>query len=186
LFFIEPVSSTVGIYFRLERLSTGRDFILNSVSEVIKENYLLGAGPAGTRLEIYKHLPYMLGGIEEQFIRKFYTKIEFGHAHNFYLFFLSDMGIIGLLLSLALPVLFFYFGLKILKAENSERGNKALVIGILGAGLTIFIRGIFEWSYILSYGTIKIDLPLWLMFVILIHIYIKIPGIKDSISPGLK
>lgn len=171
LLLTEPVYQLFEIYFRLERISTGRDAILLSALNVIKENWFLGAGPAGTKYEFYKNLPFMLGSPVEQFIRFHYNEIEFGHAHNFYLFFFSDLGIFGFILSLLFPVLFFRYGNKALKKTVKNSFEYSTTVGILASGLCLFIRGIFEWGGLISYGTINYDLPFWLLFIILIGFY---------------
>ena len=175
LFLVIPaVFNIVEDYFRLDALTSGRDLIFESVFYVIKENFLLGTGPAGTKQEIYKYIPFMLGSPEEFWINYHYNQIEYGHAHNFYLFFLSDMGIPGLVISIWLPVLFFRY-VNRLKTALKEKKNSEyyLVLAIGGAGVGFFIRGLFEWGSLLSYGAIFLDLPFWLMFVILIFLYRK-------------
>jgi O-antigen ligase len=171
LLFFDPVYELFEIYFRLERISTGRDAILLSTLNVIKENWFLGAGPAGTKYELYKNLPFMLGSPVEQFIRFHYNEIEFGHAHNFYLFFFSDLGIIGFILSLLLPVLFFRYGSIVIKKLSKNSFEYYTAVGITASGLCLFLRGIFEWGGLISYGTINNDLPFWLLFSILIGLY---------------
>lgn len=174
LYFLFPIQKYLDLYFRFERVATGRDFILLDMWEVIKNNWLIGAGPAGTRYEMYKGIPYMLGSPEELYLRHHYAQIEFGHAHNFYLFFFTDLGIMGLLLSILLPIIFFKISLKtiaFLKKEKIE--NYYLAIGITAFGIAIFIRGLFEWGGIISYGTIGYDFPFWVLFSIQMFLFQK-------------
>jgi len=167
LYFLLPTQKYVDMYFRLERISTGRDFILSSMWNVIKSNWLFGSGPAGSKYEMYKEIPYMLGSMEELYLRHHYDQIEFGHAHNFYLFFLSDLGIFGFILSLALPFIFLKISLQTISLLQKEKGeNYYLALGITAFGIAMFVRGIFEWAGILSYGTIGYDLPFWILFSI--------------------
>ena len=105
--FIHPISDFIDVYFRLERLTTGRDAILDVTYRIIKDNIILGVGPAATKFEMYPHMNYMLGSIAEKFLAFHYNEIEFGHAHNFYLFFWSDLGLLGLFTSILLPIIFF-------------------------------------------------------------------------------
>jgi O-antigen ligase len=168
---IEPLYNIVEIYFRLESVATGRDFILESVWNVIKSDFWLGHGPAGTKQVMYSHLPFMLGSPEEHFIYVHWSIIDFGHAHNFYLFFLSDMGLLGFLVSLLLPIIFISMGIRIIrKTKPADNFYYFLVIGIIGAGISLFIRGLFEWSNLISYGTLANDLPFWTIFVMLMFI----------------
>lgn len=175
LFLVVPaVFNIVEEYFRLDALTSGRDLIFESVFNVVKENFLLGTGPAGTKLEIYKYIPFMLGSPEEFWINYHYNQIEYGHAHNFYLFFLSDMGIPGLVISIWLPALFFRYVNRLKKVLKEKKNSEYyLVLAIGGAGLGFFLRGLLEWGSILSYGAIFLDLPFWLMFIILIFLYRK-------------
>jgi len=109
----------------------------------------------------------MLGSMEELYLRHHYDQIEFGHAHNFYLFFLSDLGIFGFILSLALPFIFLKISLQTISLLQKEKGeNYYLALGITAFGIAMFVRGIFEWAGILSYGTIGYDLPFWILFSI--------------------
>ena len=169
-----PLQNTIETYFKFERLSTGRDYILQATYNVIINNTIFGAGPAATQFEMYKYLPFMLGSGEELLLSRHIGMIQFGHAHNFYLFFFSDLGILGFILSLALPVIFLRMGVKtlnVLKASNSE--FYFLILGIQAAGLSLFVRGLFEWGGLLSYGFITTDLPFWWIFSILSFTYLK-------------
>jgi O-antigen ligase len=99
------------------------------------------------------------------------NQLEFGHAHNFYLFFFSDMGLLGLLTSIMLPIIFFrncLWSIKFYQNKNSR--VYLLIIGITASGIALFVRGLFEWSNILSYGTITADLPFWILFVVIIYL----------------
>jgi O-antigen ligase len=171
LIFIEPFATYVDIYFRLERLSTGRDLIYKTLYYVIRDNLFFGVGPAGTKYELYRNLPFMIGSPEELYINHHMNMIEFGHAHNFYLFLFSDMGICGLLVSLLLPVVYFRINITVIKKfKELDQNIYLLSLGILAAGIAFFIRGIFEWGNILSYGTLGSDLPFWILVAILIYL----------------
>jgi len=175
LFILLPFQEYIDLYFRFEKISTGRDFILSTTWNVIKDNWIFGAGPASTRFEMYKNMPYMFGTSAELFLRHHYAQIEFGHAHNFYLFFFSDLGIMGFLLSLALPFLFLKISFQTISLLQKEKKELYyLSIGITAFGVSMFVRAIFEWAGLISYGTIGYDLPFWLLFGIIIFINQKI------------
>lgn len=172
LFLIEPINEFFSIYFRLDKLSTGRDLILGVVFNVIKNNITFGVGPAATKYSIYSNLNFLIGSPEENLLAFHYNQIEFGHAHNFFLFFWSDLGLLGLFTSIFLPIVFFYLcykSLKRLKSQNSD--YYVLSIGITAAGIGMFIRAIFEWGNIISYGTINLDLPFWIMVCIITYLH---------------
>ncbi len=169
--FTAPPDSLIGQYFRLESVYTGRDFIFQTISGVIKNNFWVGAGPGGTKYELYNNMPFLLGSYEEIWMKAHYERIEIGHAHNFYLFFFSDMGIFGFLLSLMLPFIFLKRSLNLIKKlQNIDTVYYPLSIGLTATGIGFFVRGIFEWSGILSYGTIFIDLPFWLIYILIVVI----------------
>jgi O-antigen ligase len=169
--FIEPFAIIFQVYFRLEKVLTGRNEIMYTVMQIIQNHFFVGVGPGGTKYELYKNLPYMLGSPQESLINRVMNQIEFGHAHNFYLFLFSDMGLLGLLTSIMLPVIFFRNCLSALKSyQNKNLRVYLLIIGITASGIALFLRGMFEWSNILSYGTITADLPFWILFVIIIYL----------------
>jgi len=179
LFIFFPLQEHIDLYFRFETISTGRDFILSSTWNVIKENWIFGAGPAATRFEMYKNIPYLLGSPEELFLRHHFYQIEFGHAHNFYLFFFSDLGILGFLLSMALPVLFLKISFEtIYILKNEKKEFYYLSVGITAYGLSMFVRAIYEWAGLISYGTIGLDLPFWILFMIIVFINQKVTSSK--------
>lgn len=184
LLLIEPISDALNLYLRLERISTGRDYILETVFNIISNNPIIGAGPAASKFEMYNYLPYMFGTHQEYFLSKLINQIEFGHAHNFYLFFYTDLGILGFVVSLAIPYVFFKLSSKIIKKINNLYGMiYPLVLGIQASGIALFLRGIFEWGGIFSYGTLSYDLPFWWIFIMLIFIYQKTINVKSKIYP---
>ena len=171
ILFIDPISGFIDLYFRFDSGVTGRDVIWSIIYGIIKDNPILGVGPAATKFSLYNHLTSMLGSPAERLIAFHSEEIEFGHAHNFYLFLWSDLGIPGLVTSIFLPISFFKIcsqNLRKLRSFNKE--YYYLTIGILASGVGLFIRGIYEWSCLISYGTITSDMPFWLTFVILWYI----------------
>lgn len=180
--FIDEISESINLYLRLEQISTGRDYIFQTAANIISNNPIIGAGPAATKFEIYNYLPYMLGTPEEFFLSKHINSIGFGQAHNFYLFLYTDLGILGLLVSLLIPYTFFNLSHRLIK-EVKEKNNflYSLLVGVQAAGIALFIRGMFEWAGIFSYGTLTFDLPFWWLFIIIGFLYLKIIINKQSI-----
>ncbi|MCK9425670.1 MAG: O-antigen ligase family protein [Ignavibacteriaceae bacterium] len=186
LFFLLPFQEYIDLYFRFEKISTGRDYILSTFWNVIQNNWLFGSGPAASRFEMYKNIPYLLGSSAELFLRHHFSQIEFGHAHSFYLFFFSDLGILGFLLSLALPFLFLKIAFQTISILQKEKKELYyLSVGITAFGISMFVRAIFEWGGLISYGTIGFDLPFWLLFAIIIFINKKVIHSHDSLSSRL-
>jgi O-antigen ligase len=174
ILFINPISQFIDLYFRINEVTTGRNIIWSTILGVIKDNPILGVGPAASKYFLYNHLTCMIGSPAERLIAFHYGEIEFGHAHNFYLFFWSDLGILGLITSVFLPYCFFQLGYKNLrKLKDLNKEYYYLTLGVLAAGLGMFVRGIYEWSCLISYGTITDDMPFWLLFILLLYIYFK-------------
>ena len=172
LLFIPFVQEFIGLYFRLENLSSGRNFIIETIYNVILNNPVIGYGPAATKYAIYPNLPFMLGSPAEKFILFHYNEIQFGHAHNFYLFFWSDLGLLGLFTSLFLPVVYFRLCSNAMKKARNMKNMEYyyLVLALTGAGIGLFLRGLFEWGNLISYGMISSDLPFWIMVSILMFL----------------
>ena len=186
LIFLLPFQEFIDLYFRFDKISTGRDFIMSSIWNVIKDNWIFGAGPAGTRYKMYEDMPYLFSSPAELFLRHHFSQIEFGHAHNFYLFFFSDLGILGLLLSLALPLLFLKIAFQTISILHKEKKELYyLSVGITAFGISLFVRAIFEWSGLISYGTIGFDLPFWLLFVVIIFINKKVVHSQGLLSSDI-
>ncbi|MGE5795358.1 MAG: hypothetical protein ACM34N_01170, partial [Ignavibacteria bacterium] len=61
------------------------------------------------------------------------------------------------------------------KTINIYKAGKSiyfyLAVGITAAGVGLFVRGMFEGIGILTYGWIKVDLPFWLIFALLIFLF---------------
>ena len=182
LFFINSISEYIDLYFRLKHLSTGRDVIWDVIFKIIKDNYILGVGPAATKYFLFPHSDYLISSHQARFLAFHYNEIEFGHAHNFYLFFWSDLGLLGLFTSLLLPFTYFKLGYITSKRFNIlNRNYYLLTLGLIAAGIGLFIRAIFEWGNLISYGTIGTDLPFWLAFIMLAYFYKKTSNKKAEV-----
>jgi len=172
--YISPLWEVIEDYSRLDNIGTGREYLIQAALEVIKNNFILGAGPGGTKYEMYVNLPFLLGSLEELTILRNFNAGDIGQAHNFYLFYFGDLGIGGLVLAITLPVIFFrlcYFLLK--RLNNSGNEEYYIVLGITSVGIFMFIRGLFEPQNILTYGGISSDLPFWLLISIISFYYMK-------------
>jgi len=49
-----------------------------------------------------------------------------------------------------------------------------IILGIIAAGIGLFIRGLFEAIGLIHYGYITADLPIWVLFSILIFTYFNL------------
>jgi O-antigen ligase len=121
LLYISPFWDGLIFLMRIEDIGTGRDYLLETAVAIIKENFWLGAGPAGTKHLMYNHLPFMLNTPAEWVVLKNYNTTEFGQAHNFYIFYFSDLGIGGFLVSLIFPIFFFNLCKKVMQVIKKNK-----------------------------------------------------------------
>ncbi len=66
ILFVSPLNNYIDLYLRIDRLTSGRNWIWETVFNVIKDNPILGVGPAGTKYEMFKNIPFMLGTTAEK------------------------------------------------------------------------------------------------------------------------
>jgi len=166
-FFVEELYQLLTLLFRLERIFSGREVLWDTSINIISDRWLFGIGPGAFRSESYNYLPVLIGSIGEEAV-KFQTGIiEVGHAHNFYLFYFSEMGIGGFLAAIALPIVYTTLATKSLKHfHTTDREAYYTVLAVLGTGLGIFVRGLIEANNLATYGWLTGDLSFWLLFMI--------------------
>jgi len=169
---ISPLYEYAEMLFRISNIGTGREYLISTATEIIKKNFVFGVGPSATKYEVYRNLPFMLGSAEEYFIRKSFDMYDVGHAHSFYLMFFSDLGIIGLMFTIILPVMYFKMAKDVYYKLKDNYWYNYIVFFIV-FGFFIFIRAFFEPNGILIYGAITSDLPFWLIFGQLCFLYKK-------------
>jgi O-antigen ligase len=171
--FLPQINQIIMVYLRIEQISSGRDVIYPAVINAIPHIWLTGAGPAASQYYMFEYFPFQIGSPEQSYWNYYVKHTEIGHAHNFYLFYFADLGILGFLFTLFLPTIFITLGYKSFKfyKNNNDNYNYLLSLAITAIGICYFIRGLFEWGAILSYGFMSIDLPFWIFFIILIYLY---------------
>ncbi|NCS88863.1 MAG: hypothetical protein AUK34_13815 [Ignavibacteria bacterium CG2_30_36_16] len=165
------MSNYLSIYFRVERIfENTRTYIWDMSFEIIQNNLWVGVGPELFGSHIFKHLPVMLGSFEAHQI--WWAKS--GTSHNFFLFKFAETGLLGLISSIWLFVLFFKIALTAERKTKNIDANYyklTICIGSIGAGL--LGRSFLESTGLISNGWITRDLPFWIAFIILIHIHNK-------------
>ncbi len=173
LLFIEKINTLLSLYLRIDSLAAGRDKIFDAVFSALPHIWFLGAGPGAASYYMFDYYPFLMGSPEQLYWEYYVAKSEYGHAHNFYLFYFTDMGILGFIFAVYFQYTFIKIGLKCINtAKNVHNTNYYYMsICLLSIGITYFVRGFFEWGGILSYGFISIDLPFWLIFSLLAYIY---------------
>jgi len=172
IFFISPWGEFIIALLRLSHGFSQRDYLWMLSIEMIKQNLLLGVGPGAWGKEMFNYLPVMLDSYAGQLFSNLYT-ITGGvnNSHNFYLAFFSDMGIFGLVCSIALPVVYFKLCYKTIRKINRNDNNIYLLLLAASAmGVGMFIRGFIEEISLISYR-LSVDIPFWTIFVIVIYIY---------------
>ncbi len=165
-FFSEEISA----FLRFERVFENTRYQLWDASiGMIKDNPILGVGPGMFKEYIYPYLPVMLGSWDEAQIAWVYENAGLGHVHNFFLFKLSELGIVGLSVVLYFVYFFISRGYKLINFfKGTDQKLFLLIVSITGIGIGLFVRSFFESTGILSYGWIIRDLPLWLLISILV------------------
>lgn len=175
LYFVLPtVSDLFAIYFRVDRILENTRFYLWDMSlNIILDNPIFGTGPGQFKEYMYNHLPVMLGSWEEGEINWIYKYAGLGESHNFILFRTAELGILGLVSAIILPVIFLFINFKVLRQNRSNKKNYHIVVGIFALGIGMFIRSFFESTGLLSHGWIIRDLPFWICFAIITFFYVN-------------
>lgn len=165
-------------YIRAERIfSNTRTYFWSVAFDIIKANPVFGVGPGVFEQYIYKYLPVNLGGFFEHQM----NMASSGTAHNFFLFRMADLGIPGLITSIWLFVLYFRYSNASIKYFNGkDKELHIFSVAIKSIGLGLLVRAFLESTGLMTHGWITRDLPFWIMFIILISIYQKIP--KDLVT----
>jgi len=180
LILIPSVQDFFALFFRTNRIFANiREYFHDVAFDIIKNNPIFGAGPGVFKEYLYKYLPVKLGSFEEQQMSWAIS----GTAHNFFLFRMADLGILGLITAVWLFAIFFNFSNKSIKFFREKDVELYIIlITIKSIGLGLLSRAFFESTGLLTHGWITRDLPFWLVFIILISIYQKTLNSKKSLS----
>lgn len=174
--FYTPLNELLTTFLRIESGMSARDYIWKMSVDMIQDNAIFGIGPGAYQYEMLNYFPYMLSDWwGKLFI--YFNEVTGGAnlSHNFFLTLFTDLGILGILTAIALPIIYLRIGIKTLKKYKDEDPNKYyLIIALFAAGSSIIIRNIFNGIGLLYVGGIQTDLPFWLIFSSLIYFY-KIP-----------
>lgn len=167
LILFTPIYELISTVLRFERIVNTRSYIWDIAYDIISNNIIFGVGPGMFPNFIYKYLPVMLGTWDEQSINFVYSEAGLGHAHNFFLFYFSELGLLGLLFTVAFAVLFYNLAFRYF---NKFKGSNYTDFRITALAISLFTgalaRGIFESIGIFSYGWIERDLPLWIVLAV--------------------
>ncbi|GAG08248.1 unnamed protein product, partial [marine sediment metagenome] len=108
-------------------------------TSMIKDRPLLGSGLGTFK---YNSLRYQAVFFEQGENRSLYPYGFASKAHNEYLQFWVEMGIIGLAIFIWLMIAYFNYGIRYLKRENNKQ-KKGVVIGLMGAIVAVLVDGMF-------------------------------------------
>jgi O-antigen ligase len=169
----EPLSNLASVLFRVERGATGRDYLWALSLDIIKDHPIFGIGPGAYRYEMFSYFPVMLHSWTGGLFKDIYEMTNGSNlSHNYFLFLFSDLGILGMITALALPVIYFRIGIKTLnKYKYGTKDTYYLIVTLFSIGAAMFVRGMVESIGLLYYGAITTDLPFWLVFISLIYYY---------------
>lgn len=174
LLFFPSLINVFLTFFRVDRVLDNTRYVLWDMAFAMYIDHpIFGVGPGLFRDYMYKYLPVMLGTWQEGQLRWLYEVVGNGSGgglpHNFFISKIAELGILGFMTALILPILFFYTGNKLVKRMRKENSNNfPLIVSIFCIGVGLFYRSFFEATGFLSYGWITRDLPFWLIFLILI------------------
>lgn len=180
---IEPLRNFFMVLFRFERGITSRDELWAISFNMIKDNFLFGIGPGAYKQEMFNYFPVMINSFQGNLLTVLFENTQGRNvSHNFYLTLFSDLGVLGFLFSVLFPLVIFKLLKKIItKLKKSITVEYFIVIGIVGSISGMFIRGFFEGISIMSYGSIYVDLPLWLLLSITLFYYRELSKFQSPI-----
>ena len=171
-----PISDGLILIFRLSEGVSQRDYLWQLAFNIISANPLIGIGPGAYSFEMFNYFPILLNSYEGQlFIELQKNSLGFNGSHNFYLALFSDLGVLGLLVSFLLPYVFLKIAKKTLKLSKMLKCKEyKIILGLTAIGIGMFVRGLFEGISLITYGWITVDMPFWIIFLLLIHYYEKL------------
>ncbi|NWG27900.1 MAG: O-antigen ligase family protein [Ignavibacteriaceae bacterium] len=170
---IEPLNEIVYLLFRFEEGVSVRDYLWLMAINIIKDYPVFGLGPGAYPYEVFNYFPFML----DEFFGKvfiYYTDVTEGGnlAHNIFLVFFSEMGILGLITIITLPVVYIRIGIKTIKKYKDQSPEiYYLIVALFATGTSVIVRNIFNSIGLLYVGGLVTDLPFWLIFSGLIYFY---------------
>lgn len=154
-------------YLRLGTVSE-RELFWNSGVEIFEDYPIFGIGPNLYPLYFATYAP---PGVYEHIG---YDKITNPTPHNLFLRYAAETGSLGLIVPIFFFIMYFSISLKTLAlTKNNSREYFVLTITATGIGIAMFLRSFIEVTGVLAYGYLTLDLPFWIVVVIMIFIYQK-------------
>jgi O-antigen ligase len=181
---IQPLAEMTFFFFRVEEGLSAREQTWSLSLNIIRDHFLFGIGPGAYKYEMFNYFPYMLNDWWGQLFI-YYHEVTNGanFSHNFFLTFFTDMGLMGLITAVTLPVLYFKISLSTLrKYKNESTEIYYLIVALFAAGVSIIARNFFNSIGLLFYGGITTDLPFWIIFGGLIYFYQAPLSVRNVIN----
>ncbi|MBK9099571.1 MAG: O-antigen ligase family protein [bacterium] len=182
---LQPLNELLSTFLRIESGMSARDYIWQMSIDMISDHFIFGVGPGAYQYEMFNYFPYMLDDWWGRLFIYFYEVTGGANlSHNFFLTFFTDMGILGLLTAVFLPIVYLRIGIKTLRKYKADLPERYyFIVGLFAAGCSIIIRNLLNSIGLLYVGGIQTDLPFWLIFGSLIYFY-RIP-LKSSVTTAL-
>lgn len=172
IFSLKDFSEIIAVIFRFEDGLSQRDHLWQISMEMFKDNPIFGIGPGSYKYEMFNYFPVMLDSWRGIVLIDLHHITQGSNlSHSYYLFLMSDLGVFGLLVAIALPIVFIRIGMKSMNIYKNDYNKYILLTALTSIGIGLFIRGFFEGIGLLSYGWITNDLPFWIIFSVIIYYY---------------
>lgn len=179
----EPLAEITYFFFRIEEGLSAREHTWTMALNIIKDHPIFGIGPGAYKYEMFNYFPYMLDDWWGRLFIYYHEVTEGANfSHNFFLVLFSDMGILGLLTAIYLPIIYFKIGIEAMRKHRFVHVESYyLTVVLFAAGTSIIARNFFNSIGILFYGGVTTDLPFWLIFGSLIYLNYNSPkGLNRS------
>ena len=171
--FYPPLNDLMTTFLRIESGMSARDYVWKMSMDMIEDNTIFGIGPGAYQYEMLNYFPYLLSDWwGKLFI--YYNEVTGGVnlSHNFFLSLFTDMGILGILTAIALPIVYLRIGIKTIKKYKLASPDRYyLIVALFAAGSSIILRNFFNGIGLLYVGGLQTDLPFWLIFGSLVYFY---------------
>jgi O-antigen ligase len=180
LFLYQSLNEFVTLLLRIEEGMSNRDYLWTLSLNIINDHPVFGIGAGSYKYEMFNYFPVMFSSWSGQTIINLWEKTSGANiSHNFFLRSYTDLGILGLISALLIPVIYFRIGLK--TVQYYRKGNKKtyyVLLALFISGATMFLRSAVDDIGILTYGWIAADLPFWLIFSCIVFYYKNIGSSK--------
>ena len=173
----EPLNQVVTLFFRIEEGTSARSQIWSMSFNIIKDHPIFGLGPGAYKYEFFNYIPFMLSNWWGRLLIYYYEVTNgINFSHNYFLVLFTEMGILGFIAALILPIIYFTIGLKTVKKYSIEKSDSYyLIICLFAIGTTVIVRNFFNSIGLLYLGGLTANLPFWLAFSSLIYFYYSLP-----------